>query len=263
MGGSKSTVLAVIAIIISVSSLLYSFARLPQAVVVTVTETYPIIYTVSSVATITKNITSTYTLPMIYTVTSVATRTLTVATTVTEVYTTTSTVAFTKVNTLTVEKTLTVSIPLTQRCVEWPGEGSWAFYRVEGLGLALFVSVPLNGWIKLYSNGTHIFVVSNFNGVLNTSIARVDDAFTSFAKQICTQYNMSSLCMLKYSGRETVLVLKPIAADIYTTPDGLAKFYVDPKTMLPLLFTMSVRNQSMMFSASITLWDTNICGLSS
>ena len=148
--------------------------------------------------------------------------------------------------------TVTTTVQVTgAQCVEWPETGSWASYRIDAL--AAFASIP--GWVRIYSNGSHIIAAGFIAGNYTHKVYGVKEFEAA---------NFFNITGVTYRGRELTLGLKPMMASVYEGSMGnlTAKIYLDEETRLPILVTLSTKPSTPLpVRISISLEDTNICQL--
>ena len=142
------------------------------------------------------------------------------------------------------------------QCVEWPKSGSWAFYRLD----AVLPFASGSGWIRIYSNGTHVFAAMLFGGNYTLKTRSVSE-FSSEGFMSLIKVNITKPVFI---GEELVMTLKPMKAAVYQEATGnyTRKIYLDETTKLPILILFEAPNPSSLpVSISVSLAETNICQL--
>jgi len=146
--------------------------------------------------------------------------------------------------------------PKVAQCVEWPKSGSWAFYRLD----TVFPLASVSGWIRIYSNGTHIFTAMLFGG----NYALKTYSISEFSSRNFMNFTKINITKPVFIGEELVMTLKPMKAAVYqeATENYISKVYLDEKTGLPILMLYEAPSSSSLpVSASVSLAETNICQL--
>jgi len=147
-----------------------------------------------------------------------------------------------------------VDIAKSGGCIRWPEAGAWALYRIDGY--AFFV--PIYGWMRVYSNGTHAIYYINFMGNLTFGAMKLSEFnFTKMWKGLEKNVRV---------GAKQILALKPIDAEEYKAlyqGNTYVLYYIDKQTGLLAAATFKgpKSKQGFSYGFSIILWDTNICGL--
>ena len=142
------------------------------------------------------------------------------------------------------------------QCVEWPKSGSWAFYRLD----AVLPFASVSGWIRVYSNGTHIFIATLFGG----NYTLITRSIREFGPEGFMNFTKVNITEPVFTGEELVMTLRPMKAAVYQDNTGnyVRKVYLDETTKLPILILFEAPSPSSLpVSISVSLAETNICQL--